>query len=313
MQKKNIIYRGRNAVSISSGIIEAVFFTDFGAKLVSLRNKENDYEYLWQGKNSVHPLPNYGSLYVNNDLCGADDIFPSINPSFYPFHPWQGTHCPPHGELWSIPWQLKSRDNSLVFSVYGVRFPYYFERKVSFVTENMIHFSYVLKNLSDFDLFGVWAFHPLFNAGKDSRIVLPPGNWTVESTLDYKSVLGGVGAVHTWPGNKEDLLNEKNQLDRFYPDTQICEKFYVREILSKGEVELIRDGKGRSLRFVFDPALIPYLGIWKNQGGLLGQNNIAIEPAIGSLDDLYVSSTRDKTAVIPGQGEALFHFSIEFQ
>jgi galactose mutarotase-like enzyme len=302
------VFRGRKALRLSSGRYEAVFFTEFGAKLVSLRNRDTGYEFLHQGREAVHPLPGYGSLYVENDLCGADDLFPSINPSFYPYDPWRGTPCPPHGELWPLPWETAVGSSSVRFSVQGVRFPYRFQREVSLTGEGgeaVLSWDCTVVNTSGFDLYGIWAFHPLFRADSTTRIVLPAETRSIISTLDLHSRLGGVGSIHPWP-----VTADGQRLDTFQTDTGTCEKWYVREPLGEGTAALLRDEPGSSVSIAFDSDKIPYLGVWKNQGGLLGQNNIALEPATGLYDDLYAAAALNAVSCIKAGSSSAFSLSI---
>lgn len=303
------IYRGRPAIQLSSGCLEAVFFTDFGAKMVSLKNLDTGYEFLQQGKEPLHPKPEYGRLYVENDLCGADDMFPSINDSFYPLPPWRGTPCPPHGELWSIPWTTEPAGTTVTFVTRGVRLPYSFRRRVSFKDKATLRFDYTITNESAFDLAGIWAFHPLFNAGVDSRIVLRAGTGRIINTLNVSNRLGKTGSIHPWP-ETVDKHGKFYNLSGFNPDCGICEKFFVYDALPEGMAALEREKTGSSVKLTFPSDAVPYLGVWINQGGLLGQNNIALEPATGALDDLYVSNMWEQCSRITAGREYRFYLEI---
>lgn len=306
---ENLTYRGRDAVSIATDRVEAVFFTEFGAKFVSLKNLKTGYEFLWQGRQSVHPVPKYGELYVENDLCGADDIFPSINDSFYPVEPWKGTPCPPHGELWSIPWTTNIEGDTLSFRTHGIRLPYSIERQVSFSSDMVLKFDYCIRNHSPFEMPGIWALHPLFNAGEDTKIVLPEGTDQVINTLNFENRLGKAGKLHSWPVTT-DKDGRIYDLSRFEPCCGVCEKIFIHGTLNEGIIMLSRNKEGASLSLRFPPEQVPYLGIWKNQGGFLGQDNIAIEPATGTLDDVYVSRMWEQCSVLPADGT--LDFWIEF-
>lgn len=305
-------FRGRRSIRIDNGRLTAVFFTEFGGKFVSFCNTDTNYEFLWQGKEPVHPEPQYGGLYVENDLCGADDIFPSINPAYYPAWPWEGVKCPPHGELWSIPWNHRYDDESVTFTAHGVRLPYSIERRASFTGENVLRFDYRLINHSPFPMPGIWALHPLFYAGSDTRIELPEGTSEIINTLNFHNRLGKTGNTHPWP-----VTSDKNgveyRLDGFAPDSGVCEKFFCRGKVAEGKVALRREAPGASLTLRFPTDTVPYLGVWKNQGGLMEQNNIALEPATGALDDIWASQMWEECGEIPAKGEIEFwlEFAVE--
>lgn len=295
------IFRGRKALAIKTQEIEAVFFTEFGAKLVSLKNLVTGYEFLWQGCQDIHPKPEYDSLYIDNDLCGGDDMFPSINETFYPSFPWKGSRCPDHGELWSLPWEHSIENDSICFKTHGIRFPYQFRRKVFFSSSLCLRFNYSVKNMSPFSFSCIWAFHPLFNIENGTKIILPEGVASVINTFNLNNLLGNVGSVHIWP-ETIDKKGRKYCLDSFKPDSGVCEKFYVLNDLTEGWVALESQEIKESLRINFPLEKVPYLGIWKNEGGLLNQNNVALEPATGRYDDLWVSNMwQNKTIIEPNQ------------
>ncbi|MCK5155141.1 MAG: hypothetical protein KAQ69_01835 [Spirochaetales bacterium] len=308
-QIKHIQYRKREAVALRTSRIEAIFFTEFGAKMVSLKNLLTGYEFLYQGTESRHPDAVYDSEYIENDLCGADDMFPTINATYYPDFPWKGVQCPDHGELWSIPWSLTEMDDCLSFETNGIRFPYTFKRVISCPAEKSIRFDYSIINRSPFDFFYIWAFHPLLNAGNDTEIQLPPEVHTIINTLDLNNSLGRVGSVHTWPV-ATDKWSNKTDLSQFTADKGNCDKFYVADTLKQGMVTLRHRNIDEELTLSFPTEEIPYLGIWKNQAGFLGQNNIAIEPASGSLDDLWVSKMWGSTSKLKPFGRNDFWLEI---
>jgi hypothetical protein len=305
---KETKYRGRLSISICSDEMEAVFFHDNGNKMASLKSLDSNYEFLWQGKEGSHPLPDDGEAYVENDLCGADDIFPSINECFYPSDPWKGLRCPPHGELWNSRWQYRAEGSKAVFTSRGTRLPYIIEKTVSFKDPRTLRFDYKLTNLSLHEMPGIWAWHPLFIAHDDTEIILPEGTGQIINSLDFHSRLGRSGTIHSWPitTDRNGSLYEPHH---FVPDCGICEKFFTYGNLKEGKVSLERKKPGTSLSVSFPAAEIPYLGIWINQGGLLGQNNIAVEPATGSLDDLCIAEKWDM--VTRFQPETTYRFWLE--
>ena len=303
-------FRGRKAFLLSSDAAEAVFFTEFGAKLVSLRSKRNGHEFLTQGREDTHPTPLFDTPYVDNDLCGADDMFPSINECCYPTYPWQGVRCPDHGELWSIPWRVSAAASSVDFETFGVRLPYRFQRRATFTSDAVLRLDYSISNLAPFELHAIWAFHPLFEAERDAQIVLPRGVTSVQNTLDFNNRLGAVGTIHSW-SRTTDKRGDAYDLSRFQTDSGVCEKFWAVESLEEGAVQLLQEPAAHSVTVRFPVDQVPYIGIWKNQGGLLGQNNVSIEPATGALDDLAVSSAFGRSGTISPRDTVEFWLEIE--
>ena len=307
---ESVTFRERPAVALRTEATEAVFFEEFGAKLVSLRGREEGHEYLTQGVEATHPTPVFDSSYAETDLCGADDMFPAINAGPYPAYPWQGVHCPDHGELWALPWSLSVEEENLVCEAFGVRLPYRFRRTVSFAGSGTLHFDYEIENPTPFPMPSIWAFHPLFECSEEANIVLPESVRTIVNTLDLSNRLGAVGTVHNWPRTR-DKAGEAYDLNRFVPHSGVCEKFWAQEPLDRGEVRLEFPGSGRYVSVRFPPESVPYVGIWKNQGGLLEQNNISIEPATGALDDLGVSQAFGRHGTVEPRSVYRFWMEIE--
>lgn len=306
---KETVYRGINSFQFYTDMLSVTIFLEFGAKIVSIKNLKTGYEFLWQGEKKEHPIPKYGSSYIENDLCGADDMFPSINSSYYPSWPWAGIKCPCHGELWSIPWDYEIGNESIKFYTNGVRFPYSFQKIISFKNSSTLHIEYKIANLSCFDFSFIWAFHPLFNIGEDTKIILPKSIKNVINTLNLNNRLGKVGNIHKWPetvdkyGKKYDLSSIDNR------EKGICEKFFATKKLSEGWAMLkIKEEK---IKLAFPIEKIPYLGVWINNKGMLGQENIALEPATGSLDDIYVSNMWEEKSILPNKGIYEFFLDIE--
>jgi len=62
-------------------------------------------------------------------------------------------------------------------------------------------------------------------------------------------------------------------------------KLYAAPDAQIGTVGLL-DADGSWLRLTWDPALVPYLGIWLDNGAYARHPVIALEPATGFYDDL---------------------------
>jgi hypothetical protein len=88
--------------------------------------------------------------------------------NYYPEQPWTGVIAADHGEVWTLPWTCQQDSDTLVLSVYGIRFPYKLGKKIS-LNQNAVRFEYNLINLSPFDFKYIWAVHPMLKALKGQR------------------------------------------------------------------------------------------------------------------------------------------------
>lgn len=167
-------------------------------------------ELLLQRPNDTYRLAPYDGDYVAQGECsGFDEMFPSIDRSFYEGYPsmWRGTPIPDHGEVWSLPWACETvqkdpisigdRVSALYFAVHGVRFPYRLEKWISFADDATLHTEYRLTNLSDFDLDFMWAAHMMLNLEEGAELALPDGVRKIVTALNFNGSLGRYGDNQT--------------------------------------------------------------------------------------------------------------------
>lgn len=272
-----------------------------GSKIVSLRAGQTHHEWLWQASSVPHNT-GYDTPYEDADGSGWDEMFPSIDACRYPSDPWKGLHVPDHGEVWSVPWDVKADEGQLSCLVVGVRFPYQLSKQYTFPDSHTLRIDYQVKNLSASAFSFLWAAHPLFAVPPGTHIELPTRNGEqphIEVAHSLQQRLGDSGSVWRWPiatGPLEDI-----QLDAVPPldVTGVADKFYLQSWAS-GEVSLVLPGQTQRLRMRVDPALVPYLAVWLNYGGYRQERNVALEPATGWMDSLERAVRSDRcTQVAP--------------
>ena len=71
----------------------------------------------------------------------------------------------------------------------GIRFPYRFDRAVSFSEPGRLELSYAVENRAPFPLHALWSMHPFFRVSPDTEIMLPQPR-TVRVELSKSSRLG---------------------------------------------------------------------------------------------------------------------------
>lgn len=275
-------YKDIDSVIIENDIIQLVLLPQFGSKTASLAYKPLNYETLWQNPSKEYIKTEYGDSYGEGEFSGFDEMFPSINRCFYEDGPWAGTEIPDHGEVWSIPWEQSLEKDHVVLSVQGRRFPYRLEKKV-YLEGNKIRIEYKATNLSDSDFDFIWAAHPLFNASKDTELIVPAGMGKIVNAYPGKR-LSQYGKVYDFPvAQLEDgsefnlsLVPEKNN-DGY-------QKYYFLGKVADGWCSLYDKAKKLNITMSFPKEQVPYLGVWLNEGGWAGQYNIAPEPATAAMD-----------------------------
>src|SRR5215467_5754773 len=92
-------YKDQPSVVLENGTIRAEFVTQ-GGRMVSLREKATDEEFLFQQDGAKYIRAEYGKQMANDQAAGYDDMFPTIGECTYQQFPWKGTPLPDHGEVW---------------------------------------------------------------------------------------------------------------------------------------------------------------------------------------------------------------------
>jgi galactose mutarotase-like enzyme len=283
-----------------------------GGKITSLKKKKTKREFLSRTR-VEYRTRTYGDLYENYECDGIDECFPSVGASAYPSYPWQGVSVPDHGEVWSLPWEWEIKQNKLRMWVRGVRFPYIFERSLTFETlarqkTPYIRLSYKVTNESPYDFPFLYAFHPVFKAEARSKILLPQGTNVVThwSTDDR---LGPPMYEHDWP-NVTDVTLDKSY-DRATlrsGRTKEAEKLFTTP-MEQGRCALLYPNK-EFVGFLFPAKRLPHLGIWINEGGWNKLHHIALEPSTSQVDRIDTAEGLKRCGVVPAGGEVEWDISL---
>ena len=193
-------YKDVRCVVLENDLMRVIVIPEFGSKIASIIYKPLSHELLWQRQGEKYRRTKYGDPYLEGEVSGFDELFPSISRCYYESFPWQGTEIPDHGEVWSVPWKLEVQKNSLQLGCYGVRFPYRLTKKLN-LTDGSLLITYCLENLSYFPLDYVWAAHPLFVAEQGMEIAVPKGMKSIINCVNTTR-LGRYGNRYSFPNGK---------------------------------------------------------------------------------------------------------------
>ena len=295
---------GQKAWIMENDTLRTVVVPDLGAKLVSLFDKRTGNEWLvGAGERPFQKIP-YAANFTEQDMSGWDEMFPTITACEYPVPgEKQGVLLPDHGEVWPLPWTLEpSKLGTLKFSVQGVALPYRLTRTLSYSTEDTLHMAYQLENLGQESMPYLWSAHPQFTCGDSARVILPAHVQEVCNVLPPEWGWGALETRHAWPTSttKED---QHNQLDLIETAAQNqIRKFFVLPDTVVSWTGLIRQPAHDWLRFDWDAGLVPYLGIWMDEGVISSQTVVALEPMTGFYDSLALAwENKQVTTITPGE------------
>ncbi len=305
------LYKGLQARILENEQIRLIFLPQYACKLASLVSKKTGREFLFQSQSSTLTIPTYGASFSDYDSSGFDEVFPSIDACPYPEGPFLGTPIPDHGEVWAMNWQSAfAPDGKNVRSVVkSEKFPYILSRSVT-LHENEILFEYSVENTANIDFKFIWTPHCLLACSPHTRLLIPE-NLTEVMTVEHSTQhLGPWGTYHTYPITT-DIHNQVIDLSKTEPITaKNCEKFYFTSPNIAGWCGIEHTDTNEQLIYSYPADKIPYLGVWKTQGGYRGDYNIALEPCSGVYDDLYVANKIRRAAVIAPLGKQEWTFKM---
>ena len=299
-----------SAIQMENDRLKVIIIPESGGKLQSIFDKHLNREFLYQSTDVKFKRGVYGGSFLDGDLSGFDDMFPSINACLYPDQPWQGVMVPDHGEVWSLPWEFEIEQEALVLRVHGVKFPYMLEKRISFQSSSEVRADYALWNFSPYSLKYIWAAHPLLNIEDGSRLIIPT-NGKIINALSGSSRLGAYGAIHDWPlaGSSN---GEASDMRVITPNLGKSEKYYVLGETGVGRSVLYHSLHKQYISFSYPPEKVKYLGVWVNENGpFIAQNNVAIEPCTGLMDSIDIADRFNQLAKIEAYGQACWFLLIE--
>lgn len=304
-------YKGLNAFYLETDALRLTFLPDYACKLASLVKKQTGREFLFQSPKATLTLPHYGAAFSAYDSSGFDEVLPSIDACPYPDGQYQNVPVPDHGEVWAMKWkwEVSPTGRELMASVRSENFPYTFTRRIT-LSHNEISFDYSVTNLEEGGFKFIWTPHCLLNCSPATRLLIPP-NLTQVMTVEHTTKhLGPWGTLHSYPLTT-DVHGQKLDLSATEPaSAKNCEKFYFTQKNTAGWCGIEHTDNGDTLLYSYNADLVPYLGVWKTQGGYRGDYNLALEPCTGAYDDLYVANKIKKAAVIPPLGQYNWQFKM---
>jgi galactose mutarotase-like enzyme len=241
-----------------------------GAELISIKNKHNGLEYLWQGdpqfwgRRAPVLFPIVGKL--------KNNIFKSEGKTF---------QLPQHGfardyyfeliksEPASLVYSLKSNDETLKF------YPYKFELNISYIlVKNKIEVRYDVFNIDNKKIWFSIGAHPAFNCP------LEPKEKFSDYFLEFdQKENAGIHLISEGllSGQTQAFLKNSNRIE-------LNEKVFAQDALIFKDLKsstVSLKSKNSTASVIFNFKGFPYLGIWSKPGPF-----VCIEPWYGHADPI---------------------------
>lgn len=296
-------WHGQPALALESDRLRVITVPGMGAKIVSIRHKTRDHEWLLGPADRPFGPVAYGASFVDQDMSGWDEMYPTIEACPYPADgPFAGAALPDHGEVWTLPWEIvEASREKLVLAVEGRALPYRLTRTMTLPDARTLQLDYQVKNTGEAPLAGLWTAHPQFAVTPATEIRLPDA---IDELLAVQPMAGWVtpGMTLPWPVT-EAPDGQAVQLDRVRSAAaKQSRKFYVLPDKRASWAMLVETEGDHWLRLDWDPQQVPYLGIWVDEGHYNPAPTVALEPSTGFYDSLARAwADRQTPVVAPGE------------
>jgi hypothetical protein len=265
------------SVTLESDALHVQVYPQIGGKVASIVDKADGYELLYNFPDEIPTTYVYDSPYSEHWFAGWDECFPSIAPSPYVGHPYDGIVSPDHGELWGLPTTAVPTNNGITTVWHGLRFGYRLVRKLV-VHDASVIATYTLVNLSPFPFRFVWAMHALMSSKSPVELDLGPIAMRKSHRADGKDAAG----EFAWPmWDKGVDLSHPVEL----PGDWGWKSFSDKPIAAPATIKYA--ARGRAVKIAYESEQVAaHWGVWINTGGWLHHQHFAIEPTAGRSDHL---------------------------
>ena len=283
-------FKDAECLKVFTSAFEATYLNQYGGKQVSLKDLKYGIEWLAQDKNDKYIPQFIGGNYIESEVSGIDEMFPTIDPCLC-----RGYEYPCHGEVCRVSHRYEVQEDTLIMGYKSEALGYSYKKHIFEGKNGEIHSKYFIKNLNDRELPCIWALHLMFSAAEGGRIFAHTADSSnVEFMFDDRSKYGKRGT--------------KLKLDKDYMTSGTYEKngdaykFYITEPLKEGICGYYRDAAHGGIRIRYDAKKLPYLGVWINDGGFKNMYSAAVEPCNIPFDSVIEAEKRGfKFSLAPGE------------
>lgn len=254
-QPQSTTWYGDPAWVYRAGALTVTVLPRRGGKIASIRH--HGREWLTQPRRPLIALDDLPAHLVDGDMFGWDECAPTIDDCEV-----MGVQLPLHGDAWDVPWS--EREGGWL-EVSGRHLPYTLGRRLT-VRPAGFRLDYVAT--APVRMPFLWAAHPQFAAGPESRVILGEGG----------ARLIDIFARGYWP---DAIAGAPVRLGEV-PDGR-SGKLFVDPNVTTGLAKLLH-ADGATATFRWDSGVAPYLGVWMDRAGIGPVDAIAIEPMTGYAD-----------------------------
>ncbi|WP_373899221.1 DUF5107 domain-containing protein [Haloimpatiens sp. FM7315] len=301
-------FKNLNSVVLENNFLKLIVLPKLGGKIASIYEKRKDFEVLFQNNETSYKIPELNSPFEKYDASGFDDAFPTID-SCKVIYEGKEILYPDHGEVWSSELEYTIDKTSLSLYFKSSILPYMYTKTLN-LEQNIINFTYNIKNLGHSPLPCIWAMHCLVNCKEDMLINFPKGTQKVINVHDSLN-LGEAGKIYNYPICKT-VSGEDYHLNKVGSKSlNKAEKYYVYNKIEKGYISFYYPSKDIRLEIEFNEKILPYVGFWVTEGGFRGDYNCALEPTNGFYDSISIAKNKGKLFYLKDKEDLNFSITMK--
>jgi|GEM_PF-1263373 len=291
------------SIRLSTDAVELEVVGEVGARIVSLRDKRREREWLVGGEppGELEQMARAeeGAPFDSRESYGWDECLPTTLVCPDPIDP-DAPQLRDHGDQWGRGAYLSiDLEHGSVKHTWSVpRWPYRLSRSLSFTDEQTLQVDYLLMSLAHEPLPITWAQHALLRLEAGSVFDLPGVHRVIPSAtigIDLPDELD-------WP---VATVSDGRRIDLscLTPDAGWATVVYAEP----GEHVRAVAPDGARLDLEWDRDFAPLLRVWLGHGGWpVGgppNNQVALEPVTSADDDLAGAIANGRARMLPPGGE----------
>ncbi len=290
------------SIVLATEAVELEVVSEVGARVVSLRDKRRDREWLVQGQKPREleqmDWAEERAVFAGRESFGWDECLPTTAPCADPLAPGQDLRD--HGDQWGRGAYLRlDHEQGAVEHTWAVpRWDYRLHRRLSCPDAQTVLAEYAVESHARVPLPIHWAQHPVLKVEPGSYIDLPEVRTAFRSWqngIDLPPELPWPRAV-TADGRERDLAcvrTGEGWAAVLYAEPRAGTRVVAPD--------------GARLDFEWDQAFAPALRIWLSYGGWPADaepsEQIALEPCTSMHDDLAGALDAGQERLLPPGGE----------
>jgi galactose mutarotase-like enzyme len=309
------VYDGWNmAHLLQNDDLSVAVVPDEGGRIASLKSRHSGLELLLQARHDRAPLqPGLHARFRDGACAGIEECLPSIGACAGDGESDEDASVPDHGDFWQLAWTVDTfSEATLSLSATGFSRPLRLRKRIS-LHNNSLRMDYSVENLSDRPTSFLYACHPLLAVAPGDRIALPKEVTSLRLHSSRGDQLGTHGTILPWPSTTG--LHHRDLSLALHKSEGTADMLYTAR-LTEGWCGLYRSAARQGVALRFNPALLPYVGLWLCYGGWPEDGSeprqyaVALEPTTAPYGTL--TAAKQAGAAIQLAVGGSFHYTIEF-